>query len=438
MILFWVIIVYFLSLLLGKYIFNRWFNPITLYSSSWTFIISMYELKLIRYHGVLSFTWVVILLAYLAFLTGIIIVHLARDLNEENIHSEKKIFFSEEWWDKKVKLLKKIIIVTAVIGLLVSLQHWYVLIKKFGSIVGVFLHASDIYEMRVSGEHLGKIPYFNLLSYVSVFFSAVYSAYRNKFSVLVIIPILAVILTDAASLARAGVFFALVIFGITFITSRYFFKTAFNNPRFKNNKNIIITSVLVVLLASVGVSLIRLIRNPMGDFASTSIELKKLSNNGVISSSLYLYFSSPVVVLNEYLSERSEKALWGENTFYPIYKNVSRFGGNFKLRAYPKGYFVPMWVNSATYIRDVDVDFGIIGIFIVPFTIGFLSAFFWFQYFTKGTMLNLVGYSFTTVLTVFSVFYIGTRLSFWFFGLLFTLLTAIYFERFNFNKNFAK
>ena len=87
----------------------------------------------------------------------------------------------------------------------------------------VLLNAGDIYSMRVGGEHLGKIPYLNLLSYVSVFLSAIYSAYRNRFTYLVILPLFAVILTDAASLARAGVFFAFVLFGITFLTARYFF-----------------------------------------------------------------------------------------------------------------------------------------------------------------------------------------------------------------------
>ncbi len=432
MISFWVTLIYFPSLLLGKFIFQRWFNPIFLYASSWAFIIYMYDLKLIGYVPITSLTWLVVLLAYASFLTGIFIVYVARGINNDtSIMKQKNNRISEKWWDNKEQLLKKIVLVTAIIGLLVSLQHWYVLIKKFGSIMMVFLHASDIYDMRVGGEHLGKIPYFNLLSFVSVFFSAIYSAYKNKFSFIVILPFIAVILADAASLARAGVFFALVLFGISFITARYYFKNAYNNPKYKNNRNIIVTSVIVILLAMVSVSLIRLVRNPMGDFKSTSIELKKLSNNGLMSSSLYLYFSSPVAVLSQYLDQRNEDAIFGENTFYPIYNNLNRFGGNFQLEPYPKGYFIPMWVNSATYLRDADVDFGAFGIFIIPFVIGFFSTFYWFRYFETGKLIDLTFYTFITILTVFSVFYIGTRLTFWLFGLLFSILTVIYFDRAN-------
>jgi len=438
MILFWLTIIYFPSLLFGKYIFERWFNPVFIYSSSWAFIIFMYNLELIRYTRVSFLTWLVIVLAYFAFITGVLIFKLGKNLEENNSVKEKKSnrYFTEKWWNEREKVLKRIIVITAIIGLLVSLQHWYVLIKKFGSITMVFLNANDIYQQRVSGEHFGQIPYLNLLSYVSVFFSAIYSAYKNKFTVLVLLPLLAVILTDAASLARAGVFFALMIFGITFITARYFFKKALDSPKYSNNRNIIITSILVVLLAFAGVSVIRMIRNPMGDFISTSIELKKLSNNGIISSSLYLYFSSPVVVLSQYLDERNEKAIFGENTFYPVYNNLKKLGGNFNLRAYPKGYFIPMWVNSATYIRDLDADFGTLGVFIVPFIIGFISTFYWFKYFATGRLINLAFYSFTTVLIVFSVFYIGTRLTFWFWGFLFSLLTAFIFEHVNLKRSY--
>lgn len=414
----------------GKYIFKRSFNPITLYLLSWAFIIYMYNLKFLGYSRVTDFTWGIILIAFFSFLFGVIIVYLGRSVynnNSETINSSHKKLGN--WSLEKELKLKKIIVVTAIIGLIVSLQHWYVLIKEFGSIQMVFLNAGNIYAMRVGGEHLGKIPYLNLLSYVSVFLSALYSAYRNKFTYLVVFPMVAVILSDAASLARAGVFFAFVLFGITFLTARYFLKVNSSSLKYNNNKNIIITTILIIVIAVGSVSLIRLIRNPLGDFKSTSIELKELSKSGILSSSVYLYFSSPLPVLSAYLDNRSEEAIWGENTLYPVYNVLNKFGSNIELKPYPKGYFVPMWVNSATFIRELDVDFGPIGIFVIPFLIGFLSTFFWYKLFSTGRLLYLALYSFTSIIIVFSVFYIGTRLTFWLFGFLFSLMAVLYFER---------
>ncbi len=431
MISFWVTLILFPSLLLGKFIYKRWFNPVFLYVASWSFIIYLYDLKLIGYIPISNLTWIVVVSAFISFLFGVVIVYMFRDIffdNDKTINSPARTSFPL-WSNENELLMKRLILITAAIGLFASVFNWYILIKKFGSIAMVLVNASDIYKMRVSGEHLGKIPFLHLLSFVSVFLSAIYSAYRNKFTFLVLIPFIAVVLNDAASLARAGVFFAFVLFGITFITSRYFFQAKTKSDKYNNNRNIILTSLVIVFLAFGSVSLIRFIRNPMGDFKSTSIELKAMSKSGILSSSVYLYFSSPVAVLSQYLDKRDETAVFGENTFYPIYNNLNKIGMHYPLEPYPKGYFIPMWVNSATYLRDLDVDFGASGIFVIPFIIGFLSTFFWFKFFYEEKLIFLTLFSFTSILIVFSVFYIGTRLTFWFFGFLFTLMAIYYFEK---------
>lgn len=431
MISFWVTLFVLTFFFVGLYLYKKWFNPILLYIVSWAFILYLFDLRLIIYTKISEFTWITILFAFISFTLGCVIVYLGRSIyNDNSSLFYEKINIAEPWSDEKLKKLKRIIIVTSIIGLLVSIQHWYVLIKEFGSFSMVLISAGDIYSMRVAGEHFGKIPYFVLLSYVAVFLSAIYSAYRNKFTYLVIIPLIAVILHDAANLARAGVFFSFVLFGVTFITVRFFFKSRYSSEKYSNNKNIIITMIVVVFLASSSVFLIKMVRDPIeGKYKTTTIKLKELNEDGILPTSVYLYFSSPVAVLSKYLDNRYEVAVFGENTFYPIYNNLNKFGLDVPLEAYPKGYFVPMWVNSATYIRELDVDFGLIGILIVPFVIGFLSTFFWYKFFEKGSLIYLTFYAFTTILIVFSVFYMASRLTFWFFGLLFSIIIIIYFER---------
>lgn len=431
MLSFWLTLILVTFFFIGRHLFKRWFNPIFLYLISWAFILYLYDLKLIIYTSISDFTWITVSFAFISFFLGCLIVYLGRGIyNDNSSLFLEKLDITEPWDDDKQKKLKRIIIYTSVIGLLAAIQHWYALIKEFGSFSMVLLSAGDIYSMRVAGEHFGKIPYLVLCSYAAVFLSAIYSAYRNKFTYLVIIPLIAVILHDAANLARAGVFFSFVLFGVTFITTRFFFKSRYSSEKYNDNKNIIITVVIVVVLAVGSVSLIKMVRNPIeGKYKTTTIQLKQLNESGLLPTSVYLYFSSPIAVLSKYLDNRDEVAVWGENTFYPIYNNLNKFGLEVPLEAYPKGYFVPMWVNSATYIRELDLDFGPLGILIVPFVIGFLSTFFWFKYFEKGSLIYLTFYSFTSILTVFSVFYMASRLTFWFFGLIFSILLILYFDR---------
>lgn len=426
MLSFWVTIILIVSLVLSKLMYQRWINPLSTYAATWAFLLYLFDLRLIVYPPITSLTWVVVLIAFISFLLGCVVVYSARSIFYDDsllfdAKKEKKAY----WSNKKLKMVRNLIIVLGSIGLFGSLQHWYVLINIFGSVPEVLINAGTIYSLRVSGEHFGQIPYLVLLSFVSVYLSAVYSAYRNKFSILIVLPIIAVILHDAATFGRAGIFFAFILFFVTFITARVYFKNNSSDSRYSNNKSIIFAGILIIVLAMTSVSLIRIVRNPISvDFINSTTTLKKLDNMNIISPSLYLYFSSPISVLSKYMDNRDEIAVWGENTFYPIYNNLNRFGLDVSLESYPKGYYVPMWVNSATYIRELDVDFGPLGVIIVPFMVGVFATFFWFKYFENGNLIYLSFYSFVNVIIIFSIFYMATRLAFWFFGLIFSLIAV--------------
>ena len=59
------VIVTILSLMLSRYIFKKWFNPLSIYSVIWGGMIFLYGLELLPYHDITFEAWSVIVFAYL-------------------------------------------------------------------------------------------------------------------------------------------------------------------------------------------------------------------------------------------------------------------------------------------------------------------------------------------------------------------------------------
>ncbi len=418
--------IFFCSSILGKFIFKRWINPLFLYTSAWSFMITLYEMKLISYSQVSNSTWLIILLVYIMFFLGVITFYIAKSVygrNEINLEIERSI--EMKLFSDGGKYVKNLILFFGIIGFLVALQHWYVLLNEFGGIGGVLIGADDVYRMRIEGENFGKIPYLTSFSYIGVFLAALYSAYKNKFSILVIIPILGVILSDAANFARAGVFFAFLLFIITFIMVKYYMSIYHSEKSKRGNKKFIITAFVIILITFSSVYVIRFFRNPVGDIERIGARnMHNFRGDLVIMQSMYLYFSSPVVVLEEYFHYANENVRFGENTFYPFYNFIKRFKVIEKLEAYPHGYFIPMWSNSSTFIRELHADFGFGGVIIFPFLIGFASSYYWFNFFTRGKISSLILLTFIEIIIVFSVFNIATRHVRWYIGVVGLLIVT--------------
>ena len=58
------------GLIIGKYIFKYFLNPISLYTFIWSTMISLYSLKLIKYDDLNTETWLYIFGAYFCLIIG--------------------------------------------------------------------------------------------------------------------------------------------------------------------------------------------------------------------------------------------------------------------------------------------------------------------------------------------------------------------------------
>ena len=414
------LIIIIISFILGKHIFGYWFNHLFIYATSWALFAILYEIKLIRYTSISTETWLIVSVTFLIYVSGVLSVYLSRNIfYPQYIPPEKDKSFDITL--DGGNLLIYGILFFSLLGLIGAIEHWLALVNEFGSIPAVLASAGEVYRMKVRGEDIGQIPYLYIFSYVAIFLGAIYSAYKNRISILVLVPFLGAIIKDISGFARAGIFFSFILFLLTFMITRYALKKI--HPEwYRYNKKLIVQLTLIIFLVLSSVTLIKQVRGSFEEFKASSSSLNSLQG-GIISPSIYLYFSSDIAVLSKYFEGEGEPAYFGQNTFLSFYNFLAKMDFVEKPPTFPKGYFMPIWSNSATYLRELHVDFGAWGLFIIPYLLGLFTTFYWFKFFSTYRVSDLLVLIYLNVIVSFSVFYMVTRLASWF--LSFTVLLIL-------------
>ncbi|MFH1197769.1 MAG: oligosaccharide repeat unit polymerase, partial [bacterium] len=334
-------------------------------------MILLYELRLLPYVEIIPMAWYYIISTFLCFLFGIITIHIARKTFSypeiENEEFDASLTISA---DNGISI-KYALIVFSTISLLGALQHWYILLDMYGSITGVFINALKIYVKNTSGGGIeGQLPFVSNFGYVGIFWSAVYTAFRGRFNFLTFYPFIGVIIKEVSTLGRAGMLLALIEFLFAFILIRQMLSND-SKKRFtfsKRNGSIAVILLLAILIVSA--SLVKVSRVSFEQYQGASSLLRNAEGNPILSPSIYLYFSAHLGVLSQYLSKETEYTPFAQNSFLPAYNFLDRLDIVKRPSAYQKGYFIPMWVNTGTYIRELHADFGIIGLFLIPYSLG--------------------------------------------------------------------
>jgi oligosaccharide repeat unit polymerase len=414
----------------GKRLFQKALNPLSLYTIVWMFLLTFYELKLIRYDTLTLKTWIVVSFAELAVALGCLTVFTARNTFGKEIKLfsvNRKIHFSI--FDDGGRTILFFTVLFSLIGILAAIQHWMVLIKEFGSIAMVLIKSAVVYRMRVQGEIKGVIPYIFSFTYVAVFLSALYAGYYNKFKLIMLLPFIAMIIKSLAEVARASMLFGIILFFLAYVIIRYVKRLDINDTTKMNRKKIILSLTIIFSLVVFSAALVKSFRGPLENYKASTRTLKNLENGFLISPSLYLYASAHVGVLNDYFKKDDEITPFGENTFLPFYRILAKFNLVEKPSYYQKGYFIPLWTNTGTYLREIHADFGYVGLFTIPYLLGLFTTLFWFRFFEKFKYSDLVILLFLLVLITFTFLVMVTRLSYWLISLILILFTLLLIDK---------
>lgn len=425
-----------LGVILGKIIFKKWFNHLALYCEIMGGLIFLYELKLIRYDEITAFTWYLIIASFLSYLLGILTISSIKNLFSKDIITTAKSSQYLPIFSDNGKVLKYSIFFFSLLGLIAAIQRWIVMIDMFGSIQSVLLNGKVIYDMIVRDKIKGLVPILPSFSYVAIFLAGIYAAYIGKFSFLTFFAFIGVILKVLTYFGRAELLLVLMEFFFTFLLFRHLLKNN-TSKEYKFSKiNASFSLLLLLGILIIGVSFIRISRNISENYQGVTSELRQLDDNFFISPSIYFYFSCDIGVLNKYLEIGDEKSGFGENTFYFFHTFLNRIGAIEKPVFYSKGYFMPMWANTATFLKDLHTDFGVAGIFVVPYFLGLLITWLWFKFYDSKNLLifSLLVYFFLII--GFSFLLMVTKYNQWYISLAFILIYIPIMERLAVRKNF--
>ena len=135
-----------LGILLGKFLFKKWLNHITLYSFFFGSSVFLYEIKLLPFIDIIPYAWFIVIISFLSLLFGTITIISARNLYSENPTVIGKSDVSLKIFSDGGKTLKYAIILFSLISIYSTIEFWMALLKQFGSIPGVLINAQIIYN----------------------------------------------------------------------------------------------------------------------------------------------------------------------------------------------------------------------------------------------------------------------------------------------------
>jgi len=427
--------------ILGKFLFKSWFNHLTIYSLIFGGSLFLYELKFLPYYDLNSYTWFIIIVSFIAFLMGIMTIISARNLSKENPLQIDKSVVAPKIFSDDGKILKYIIIALSVISMYSAIEFWMILIKQFGSIPGVLLNGEVIYRMNVLGEIKGNTPYLHLFGFVAIFLSGIYTAYRRKFTILTFIPVLSIVLREIAGAGRAGMLFALTMFAFSFLLYKNLLDTDIHN-RYAFKKSSAVIGIIILIIVFVGgatlVKFTRFTNEASPTYSGASKELRSNKGSIIISPSMYLYLSSDVGVLSKYLSSDGENTGFGQNTFLTVYNFLGKFNVIEKQSEYQKGYYIPMWTNTGTYLRELHADFGVSGVLIGPYLLGLLLTWLWFKFLERKNLIVFAILVNLNIIVALSFFVMATRILYWSTSLVLILICIPLLEKLAVMKSYKK
>lgn len=408
--LFLIFIFSLLFIFLGRVIFKNWFNHIVFYTAIWGGMLFLYELKLLKYHSLTMHAWIVIIGSFLSFIIGTLTYTYSKGIFKEAKPTIRPQYLGD--FQSSLKFIKITILVTATISLLGALQHWAVLFNKYGSLPSILINANEIYRLRVQDEIPGVLPYLSIFGFVAVFFAAIESGIKKKFTILSLYSLLGVIIKEFALLGRHGILTGFIEYFVVL----YFIRKIINSNKteigsFRIERGTIVSTILLIIFFVTSIALVKNVRGAFESYRSSTKELNKLKGGFLITPSIYLYASSHVGVLSRYLFENSESNNFGENTFLPAHRIISKFGVINPPSYYQKGYNIPMWTNTGTYLRELYSDFGPIGVFLIPYLLGLITTFFWYRLFLSGNLIDLLIISHLYLIIIMSFLTMSTRSS---------------------------
>ncbi len=408
----------------GRILFGRWFNHVSLYSLIWGTGLMLFELGWIKYYPMTADAWLMIGYAWVAFSFGSAIVILARRSVADSSNPRPSMAAYQTAILER-RYLKIVVAILCCVAFLGVLQHWMVLLDRFGSIVGILLNGGTIYSLRTSGQLTGMVPYVDSLALTGACLAGIYCARAGGIKPLGILPLLIIMLDEVAIAARAK----LLVAGLLFLSAYFLAKVApassFRSRHLSRIRRLLPMIVVLAVLV-LGAEFVRGIRETSFRYYGLTSKFEKYP---FVSPSLYLYFTCHPGAFNAYLKAEKEDPFPGTYTFAPLFRVFARLGIADAAPLYQEFYNTPIPANTGTYLRDIHAEFGIVGVLVMPYVLGLICTMLWIRIREGRRLILVVWLSHLYVVVAFTYIAQGTQLGFWLLSLLASLFIAYAVER---------
>lgn len=411
----------------GRLVFNRWFNHLSLYSLIWGTGLALFEMRLIDYTPLTAEVWMMIGYAWIAFAAGSVTLIIARAAIGASTDAHKMTPPNRSAVLER-RLLAVFTIASSIVALAATLQHWSVLIDIFGSVAGVLINGYKVYRLRVDNQLSGMIPYFDAFGLTAAFMGGLYSARVGKIKLVALLPLFIVVLEDIGIAGRAKMLIAGILFCSSYLLAKIAPGQEKRLPATRKGRGLLAFGIVLVTFL-VAAEFVRNTRGGFEDFYGTSSELRKFEHTAILTPSMYLYLSSHCGVFNAYWKAGSENPFPGSNTFAPFFRILAKAGIADEVPYYQKFYNIPFGSNTGTYLRELHADFGLAGILVAPYALGFFCTILWFRIKRQANLMSIALLTHLYLIIAFSYLYQATRLGYWLVSLIAALLVCRFIDR---------
>lgn len=374
----------FFSIWVGLFIFERKYNPISLYTVVWTIAVCMHASGLMVFNEMRPFTWIVIFFSHFLFVAGCCLgTWINRPL-------PIVCYECNELQTRKYMLCS--IVITLSLSAIAIVGNVKTMIAHYG--FDLFSQVTQIYADRVNElKRFETIPYLGSFIFIAL---PLLGCYTKKFGFNpVVIPAFALVcLNSLVSGGRAGIIFSMLLF-----LSAYFCTSGKSIGLSIGKKIALSMGLFVFSLMIVGISEQRTVGIQMS--YATPLYHDLFGENIALYKGI-AYVAAPIGTLNEYLGTCDFH--FGENTFLTIYNIFAKFGICERIPQYQEFFSTPSSCNVATWVREIIEDFTLVGaIFFVPL-FGYLSTLFYCKAISRPLMSNKIVWSVFSLVILLSFF----------------------------------
>lgn len=367
------------ALKLSELIYGDLFSPLGVYLAIWFLMIGMFHLGLVEYIPIRVSTWLLLFSSILAFAFGCLLVTVVRLAKRKSFKHGKPLTLPDP---TRFLWVIRGVFVLAAIGSLVNVLE---MVRRYG-LYTVLLEPWIIRWAMGRAEFFEQLQVLTFLNEATIILCAFYLfAYRRlRPAYVLLLPVLSFGYL-LMSTGRTRPLYALIAAFSVWLSVR-----GERKLRWRALKQFALVAILALaIFGGMGTWI--------GKSAySSEAYLKgytRFSTGLEIFALPYIYFTSNVAGFEALIQEPPEYSL-GRYTFRAVYRFVHVIDPGVEVPSPIEDFRpVPFYINSGTYLSTFYRDFGVTGIWLMPFLIGVLTTLIFTNFRTNPRFLPIYTYA---------------------------------------------